>query len=209
MELIRISDRKLKIMLTPTDMCHFELSNGDFGEDSQKMRRAFRNLLKEVKRQIDFDADGERLSIQYFPSREGGCEMFLTHLQPLICANEAKENLPVARFENDLSPFSKYNTMFHHNRAYRFDGIDDLLSVCRRLVGCGYIGESSAYTDEQKRYFLILSITTASPFSTPEELQFILEYGILQSAAEIRLYIREHGSVICEKNAVDTLSSRA
>ena len=209
MELIRISDSKVKIMLTPTDMCHFELSNGDFGDNSQKMRRAFRNLLKEVKRQIDFDADDERLSIQYFPSREGGCEMFLTHLQPLICAGETNDRLPVTRCESDLSLFPKYNTVFHHSRAYRFDGIDDLLSVCRRLVRCGYIGESSAYADEQKRYFLILSVTSASPFSIPEELQFILEYGILQSAAEVRLYIREHGNVIREKNAIEILASLA
>ena len=80
MELIRINARKLKIMLTPTDMCHFELDAESFGEDSTKMHRAFRLLFDEIKHQIDFDADDNRISVQYFPSREGGCEMFISRL---------------------------------------------------------------------------------------------------------------------------------
>ena len=80
MELIRISERKLKIMLTPTDMCHFELNDDSFERDSEKMHRAFRLLLDEVRRQTDFSGDERHLSIQYFPSREGGCEMFISQL---------------------------------------------------------------------------------------------------------------------------------
>ena len=45
MELIRISDSKLKIMLTPMDMRQFELSTDNFYDDSEKMHRSFRLLL--------------------------------------------------------------------------------------------------------------------------------------------------------------------
>ena len=51
MELIRISEGKLKIMLTPTDMRQFELSTDNFYDDSEKMHRSFRLLLDEVRRQ--------------------------------------------------------------------------------------------------------------------------------------------------------------
>jgi negative regulator of genetic competence, sporulation and motility len=50
MELIRISDSKLKIMLTPMDMRQFELSTDNFYDDSEKMHRSFRLLLDEVRR---------------------------------------------------------------------------------------------------------------------------------------------------------------
>jgi negative regulator of genetic competence, sporulation and motility len=81
MELIRISDHKLKIMLTPLDMCHFELNAETFGEDSEKLHGAFRLLLEEIRKQTDFEGDDNHLSVQYFPSREGGCEMFISHLR--------------------------------------------------------------------------------------------------------------------------------
>ena len=45
MELIRISDSKLKIMLTPMDMRQFELSTDNFYDDSEKMHRSFRRLF--------------------------------------------------------------------------------------------------------------------------------------------------------------------
>ena len=70
MELIRISNSKLKIMLTPMDMRQFELSTDNFYDDSEKMHHSFRLLLDEVKRQSGFDADDHRISVQYFPSRE-------------------------------------------------------------------------------------------------------------------------------------------
>ena len=47
MELIRISDRKLKIMLTPADMTQFEMDVETLGEDSLETRKSFRLLMKE------------------------------------------------------------------------------------------------------------------------------------------------------------------
>jgi len=78
LELIRINDRKLKIMLTPSDMTHFEMNAQRLGEDTEQMRKSFRMLMKEVRRKIDFELDDRRVSVQYFPSREGGCEMFVS-----------------------------------------------------------------------------------------------------------------------------------
>ena len=37
MELIRINARRLKIMLTPTDMSHFELNSDSIGEDFARL----------------------------------------------------------------------------------------------------------------------------------------------------------------------------
>ena len=42
-------------------------------------------------------------------------------------------------------------------------------------------------------------------FATPEELYFIVEYGHLENAAQLRLYLSEHGSVVCAEDAVERL----
>ncbi len=208
MELIRISDCKLKIMLTPTDMCQFELNAESFEDDGEQMHRAFRLLLEEVHRRTGFDADDSRISVQYFPSREGGCEMFISNLN---LEDSESRALTVTKSTDEkstvgLHPIKKSGGAFRREFAYRFSELDHLLSVCRRLWQIGFICESTAWRDEGGCYFLFLTTLSLSPFSTPEELDFILEYGTSQNAPQLRLYIREHAKSICNDNAVCKLA---
>ena len=213
MELIRISDRKLKIMLTPTDMCHFELDADSFDENSERMHRSFRRLLEEVKDRIGFVADDHHISVQYFPSREGGCEMFIS--TPPIEARCDPPALPdptpptKAPTSLQIHPGRRTKGSFHRDGAYRFFRLDDLLAVCQRLLSIGYIGESEAFRDEEKRYYLLLSMLSSSPFAIPEELAFIVEYGEIRNPALTRLYLREHATRLSSRSAVSELGPLA
>ena len=208
MELIRISERKLKIMLTPTDMCHFELDTDSFGEDSQQMHHAFRLLLREIRKQTDFEGDDRQIAVQYFPSRKGGCEMFISYTPEQ--GKRASEDCTTAKENRSLLPSpAPRTTGFHRDCAYRFERIEHLLSACRRLIQTGYIGESCAFRDDQGRYFLLISFLSSSPFSIPEEWSFLNEYGTLENAAWLRLYISEHGKAVCPVTAVEILSKLA
>lgn len=209
MELIRISKRKLKIMLTPTDMCHFELNADSFGEDSQQMHHAFRLLLEEIKKQTDFDADDHHISVQYFPSREGGCEMFISRIPSTEGESSNEGNRRATSATRSLQPHPAVQGGFRRDCAYRFANLEHLLQVCRRLQGAGYIGESTAYRDEKGAYFLLFTVLSSSPFSMPEQWDFIAEYGTVENAALLRLYILEHGRVICSRDAVERLASLA
>lgn len=204
MELIRISDSKLKIMLTPTDMRNFELCTDNFCDDSEKMHHSFRLLLDEVKRQSGFEADDHRISVQYFPSREGGCEMFISNL-----SGERDRATCALTPAQGMQPATRTRGSFCRSFAYRFERLDDLLCVCRRLLPMDYITASSAYRDDAGRYYLILNTFAASPFATPEELYFVVEYGHLENAAQLRLYLSEHGAVVCAEDAVGTLGAIA
>ncbi len=207
MELIRISDRKLKIMLTPTDMCHFELNADSFGEDSAQMHRAFRLLLDEIRKITDFEADDSRISVQYFPSREGGCEMFISNLQ----SEESGRSLPALpsapKASLQLRPIKKSGGSFKKDCAYRFVSLHHLLMACDRLQSVASVCESMAYRDEKGDYYLLLTVLSVSPFSIPEELDFIVEYGSVENVALLRLYIREHAAPICQANAIETLAN--
>ena len=202
MELIRISDSKLKIMLTPMDMRQFELSTDNFYDNSEKMHRSFRLLLDEVRRQSGFEADDHRISVQYFPSREGGCEMFISNLS----ADKDKSTCALTPAQ-EMQPAPRTRGSFSRSFAYRFERLEELLSVCQRLLQRDYITASSAWRDDAGRYYLILNTFTASPFATPEELYFVVEYGRLENAAQLRLYLSEHGAVVCAEDAVGTLGA--
>lgn len=204
MELIRISDSKLKIMLTPTDMRNFELNTDNFCDDSEQMHRSFRLLLDEVRRRSGFEADDHRISVQYFPSREGGCEMFISNLsgdkERATCALTPAQG---------MQPATRSRGSFCRSFAYRFEGLEALLSVCRRLLPMDYISASSAYRDDAGRYYLFINMFAASPFAMPEELYFVVEYGKMENAAQLRLYLSEHGTIVCSEDAVGTLGTIA
>ncbi len=206
MELIRISSRKLKIMLTPTDMSHFQLNSDTLGEDSEEMHRSFRLLLDEVKTKIGFDADDRHISIQYFPSREGGCEMFISNLRENDTEGTARMIKPSSQNALQIRTDQKGCGCFKRDFAYRFLNLDALLAVCHRLHGIGYICESSAYRDEKKQYYLFLSALSESPFSIPDELGFIVEYGTIENLSVLKLYVREHGIELCDSHAIETLA---
>ena len=209
MELIRISEQKLKIMLTPTDMCHFQLGDDCFEMNGEKMHRAFRLLLAEVRRQTDFEGDDRHLSVQYFPSRGGGCEMFISRLRDDEEGAEAVIDslLPSSRGAEASAPVRRQIGAFHRECAYRFDELSDILRACGRLIGVGAVRESHAYRDECGDYLLFLTVLSPSPFSIPEELDFLTEYGRIENAALLRLYIREHATLIAAPDAIQKLGA--
>ncbi len=80
MELIVISESKLKIMLTAPDMAYYELESARMDCADAHTRAAFRHIFDDARAEIGFDTEGERLFVQLYASREGGCEIFVTKL---------------------------------------------------------------------------------------------------------------------------------
>ena len=73
-----ISTTKLKVMLSAEDMKKLDFDPCGGGDLSG--RAAFRNILREARDRCGFDAVGERVFVQYYPEKHGGCEMFVTKL---------------------------------------------------------------------------------------------------------------------------------
>lgn len=207
MELIKITDQKLKIMLTPSDMTQFELDPNTIENFDTRAHDVFRSLLGEIRRQYGLEFDGDHLSVQYFPSRGGGCEMFVSSMQSPTAGEDKDRKKRTSGFGNAILPVGKPITgNFLRETAYRFENLSNLLAACHRLKSIGYIGESAAYRDSASVYYLLLKMLSASPFTLPEEFVFLCEYGRPENPAALRLYFREHGSVIRSPDAVEVLA---
>ena len=111
MDLIRIDDNKMKIMLTPGDMQCYELDADTMDRNKSETCRAFRNILDEVRSRTGFDAKGNKIFVQMYPSREGGCEMFVTKLGMICALNESSERptLGTGRMSIGLQPRTQHN----------------------------------------------------------------------------------------------------
>ena len=195
MELILISESKLKITLSECDMKQYDLDCDTIDYDNTETRRAFWSILDEAKHQTGFDAAKQRVFIQLFPSKEGGCEMYVTKLEAK--APRTKES--GAKRSHALLPLSRRYV------AFSFDSFERLLSVCRRLLAIGFSGSSEAHIMSCGRYLLIMDEPEENAYIGLSEHSFIEEFGKRENLRTVKLTTDEHASCICQKNAVEIL----
>ena len=192
MELIKISDTKLKIMLTAEDMVHYAIASEALNYENTETRRAVWQILDEAKHQTGFDAASDRVLIQAYPSRMGGCELYITKI--------AQGEATVIR--------ERKHTSEGKLRIYALSSLSDLMSACCILFSSDYVGESAAYSTGGDSYYLVLRENIREFGHAPPPYHPIQEFGELVSAAPAKLaYIKEHGKCLCAENAVFHLSA--
>jgi len=194
MEWIRISQNKLKIMLTAEDARHYELNCEEADYTDMVTRTAFREILTDVKREADFDASEDKVYIQMYPSKEGGCELFVTKIGLLL--NDQASTPQLGKKENARSP----RTRRENTLAFCFQSFSLLCAACRRIQSTPAARRSEAFRDEKGVWWLFLS------GCEPQKFRFLSSYGREARADLARLYLAEHGKHICEKNAIERLA---
>ena len=176
MELIRISDKKIKISLTSAELEDYELTAEMISGSDKRSKKAFRELLVHAKETADFDADGEKVFVQIFRSDGGGCEIFVSLITDKSGASERKRR----------------------DGAFTFSGMKDLLSSCRALKRMGYGGVSSAYKSENGYSLILLN-------ATEEQCAYVTEWG-RRIEVPNEAYVSEHYLPIRTGDAVSVLS---
>lgn len=208
MELILISSSKLKIMLSDEDMEKYNLDAETADYDNTATRRAFWSILDDAKNQTGFNAAGDRVFIQLYPSKGGGCEMFVTKMG-LLCSAIGEDGKTMALFPGSKTMKSLIEKCADSDRervgAYTFDNLSAMLSVCRQLLSRKWRGKSEAYRGHNEKYYLILREKTTNTNTPLDRFSFISEYGKPEKPDTLRLYIREHATCICHDRAVQVL----
>lgn len=195
MELILISENKLKITLSECDLRQYDLDCNTIDYDNTETRRAFWSILDEAKHRTGFDAASQRVFIQLYPSKEGGCEMYVTKLA-MKGLKAADGN---AKKSHALLPLSR------RYLAFSFDTLNELIGVCRRLLSIDFSGCSEAYRTGGGRYLLIIDEPEENAYIGLCEHSFIDEFGRRENVRNVKLMTSEHTSCICKKNAVEIL----
>lgn len=183
MELLPIGSDKLKVTLTEADMENYRLSADSLDWDDTGTRKALWTILDEAKRQCGFDAAREQILVQIFPSRAGGCEMFVTR---------TGERRHGSTIEHPGTAIKKSEA-----RACVFDQLDDMLAFCSALDLSGYNGPSEAYLLEGGRYLLIYC----------KDDPRAGEFGRITTISDMEFYIGEHTETLCAEDAVRRLAA--
>lgn len=206
MEIILISECKLKIALCEEDLKAFEVRADELDYSNTETKRMFWDLLSRAKHKTGFDTDGQRVLVQLYPSKDGGCEMFVTKIGLLEeCENNKKSSQGYERLSSQIKKSKKSTVPKGICSVYSFESLEHLIRVCRRLSDMGYIGDSSAYSGENGKKYLFLSDVETASYTPLDEFSFVAEYGRKENSDLTRYYVLEHCKPICEKGAVSTL----
>lgn len=176
MEMIQIGSDKLKVMMSEKDMRDYELDCDEMDYNDLHTRHALREILCEAKRVCGFDASCDRMFVQIFPSRSGGCEIFVTLLD--VAVNADKGAVP--------------------KKVFEFDCMGSLIRACGAVSALGYDGESQAYASDGNAVFLILDECSA--------VCGAYEFGEKYPADAFEVGRGEHMSLIASPDAVHILA---
>ena len=221
MELIVISESKLKIMLSGADMVKYELTGEGLDCADLHTREAFRHIFDDARDAVGFNTCGERILVQLYTAKDGGgCEIFVTKLG-------AKETGVWEDGEVSLESFWDGGSSANRERAllrqvyargeeegevlrwcFSFDRLDDLTEVCRRLLSAGFTGESRLYIEEYPRevWFLILEPSGDSITGLFRWPSLLTEYGRKVRETDTELYLAEHGRRLIGQGAAEILA---
>ena len=200
MEWIRISPNKLKVMLTAEDAKHYDLDCSNAGCTDILTRAAFRDILLDVCRETGFDTEEDKTYIQMYPSKEGGCELFITRIGLLFTNEKYRATAHGAKKTSPALPISAQK----NNRAFLFLKMGALLGGCRALLGNLHIHESHAWRDDRSHFWLVLEPRQDGSLL---ELDALFEFGEEVAFENAFLFLEEHATAICERNAVQTLGT--
>ena len=180
-------------------MKQYSLDCNTIDYDSTETRRAFWSILDEVKHKTGFDAASQKVFVQLYPSKEGGCEMFVTKLG---CAHGKDATVAPDEDSHRLHPLNR------RKRAFSFKGLGELTAVCRQLSSVGFSEKSAVWweSEGQKRYFLILEEPEENAYILLNECTFIHEFGRSENLKHALLFLNEHGALIHGGNAVDVFA---
>ncbi len=132
LELIRISNDKIKISLSKDELDAYDLTLESINPQSRASKQAFKEIFIEAKEKAGFDAEEEKVFVQIFRAKDGGCEIFVSKISR---KNPNKER---------------------QKEFFVFSALDDMIMACRALKRIGYTAESSAYTDGSEFFLMLL-----------------------------------------------------
>ena len=196
MDMIRISDDKLKVILDKRDMQEYALSSESLDYDNAETRRALWEILDEAKAKLGFNAAENRILVQAYPDRKGGCEIYVTKME---------------RSEGEKGERKGARTLRGRESAFCFWDFEALCAVCETLSRQKREYESALYLLGDALYLFIKEEIAESilPASRLSSLSFIEEYAKRAKTPLEAAYIKEHGEGILEESAIEKLAPLA
>ena len=208
MELIVINENKLKIIMNAYEMKQYGLDENEFHLSISNTRKILAKILHNspIKTGFEDSSPKERILLQLYPEKKGGCELYVTRLT-LENEFDIGDEEPMEIKENCLLPVAA-STAYKERGflvCYRFEELNDIISSCKALLNCSCTRESSIYLGKDNKFNLLLMHTDKREDKCHCSA-ILSEFGELLNADYANLDLCEHGKIICENDGIERFS---
>ena len=194
MEFLRVGESKLKIVISAEEMRERKIDFSEKEEKSNsKFRRAVWEIIDKAKAEVDFDPSGDKILVQFYPIRAGGCEIFVTKLG-ILPDSAAKL----------VSKSDKIAMLSKKESFYAFDSLDDLRVLSAVIMRSGMLSPKSDVFRAEGRYYL--SIEEYGKGGESMEFPCILEFAN-RLTADYSIFISEHAEKLTSGEGIRDYSA--
>lgn len=194
MEFLLIGESKIKIVLSREEAAKYRLDTASPDVSGPGARRIFWRILEQAKSEVGFDPAGDKVLIQLYPLKGGGCELFVTKLGIL-----SESSARLVSKSDRIAMLSKKRSL------YAFDHLEDIIGAAKAVKALsGNLSLGSDVYTENGRYYL--AIEEYGKGGEPVEFPCILEFGT-GITAELSTYISEHADRLTDGDGIERFSS--
>ena len=191
MEILKIGKQAVKVSLNVQETIKYKITTTEELSEAE-IKENFSLLLNEIKKKTDFSYANKKIFTEIFPSKDGGCEIYIS------CIGTEADNIVYKEKSTETDTKKKLTPSI-----YVFDGIEELLNVSYRLNEIKHSRKSSIFYDNEKnRYFLILEDINVKNI----KYAFLLEYAKYIKGS-VHVFLKEHYKCLINKDAIKVLSS--
>ena len=194
MELIVINENSIKITLSPDEMSVYGLDDNDFHLSGIGTRKILDRILFDGLGSSGFSSSAnDKLTIQLYSNRNGGCELFVTK----IPIDEPRETCTASRKDDD--------NMGAPCLTYSFSDLENAISACKELKNRALECKSALYIGDDGKYYIRLSEINHEKNKSSPSL-YLSEFGELENSEQVYLKMLERGRCLIPKLAIERLS---
>ncbi len=176
MEFLTVSENKLKIMLNSAEIEKYKLNSKELDYSDPELRNRFWAILDKAHEECGFSAKGEKVLIQFYPSKAGG-EVFITKLGTLSKS-----------VERSIENSGRVAMLESETKIYKFDDIYSAVLGIHTVEAC-LPDKMRAYLGDSGEVFMVFedrnTKNTAVLYEFAKEIPNSIEFYIKEHAKKI------------------------
>lgn len=231
MNIEKISDTQIRVTLNHADLKDRDIKIGELAYGSVKAQALFRDMMLKAYEDFGFETDNIPLMIEAVPLSTDSIMIVVTKVQDpseidekldalgsrpthksfkealassMLDLKEAFEGIEISEDNTGSKEEEESSSKEASTLLYCFDSFNDV-SLVSKYIEPMYFGETSLYKFNDK-YFLILNKNQKADTNKSILISLLEEFGKRgKSSALHEMFLKEHGHLLIEANAVDIL----
>ena len=220
MKIEKISDTQVKFVLTKADLEEHGIQITELAYGSEKTHRLFQEMMRQAHMECAFEAENTPLMVEAMPVGQSHVVIVVTKV-----SGTAEGGRPPLNLLSHAHAHAHINNTFNNQgfaepvhgettaevvyepsglSIFSFTKLDDAVLAAKRVHNC-FMGKSRLYRCDN-HYFL--AVQEDADYDALLEAEIVLfEYGEKHISSNIsENYLREHGEVMIEYQAVEKLA---